>query len=362
MSAMANASMPVPGLSRFRLWRSTRAAVVVIRLAAIYVLLGAAAKLLFATPADLPAVVRSIAPGSLSGLLAVLVAVELFVAVTALISPRIGWLPLLALLIAFLGVLAVQLAEREAGCGCFGELVTIHPAIMLGVDALAAALVMLAMPWSTLATLNWRPWSLAAALTVAVAGQGYLYYDTASPEPSPPADARATAPPSTVEAEADRWETSTSTPPAPGATSDDAPAERSADPTEPADPGWQPPTRYPRYVSLKPDMWVGENIERTVLHTYTDTSRFPDDCQVIFYMETCSHCADHIRSLSSDPPDVPLVFVQVPTINPNQPIRVGELPEGLHVELTSKTKWMIYVPWTVRITDGVVTEAEYLGQ
>jgi len=388
----------------------THAAALAVRLAAAYVLFGAGAKLFYGTPADLPEIVRSIMPWNLAGLFAMVVAIELFVSVTAVISPRIGWAPLVLVLVVFLGVLGVQVAEGESACGCLGGVVTVSPTVMLAIDAAALAVVLLTMPWKTAARLNWRPWSMGAAMAASVAALGYLYVETTPSGPSPttaglpPAvagddasagdlgeDARRTtrnAGDSNTSGDGDDTSGDGDTsggddttggggggdasggviPDPTGRSRRSSSTSRDPDGVEGADSAsrgsdWRPPADYPRFVVLQPDRWVGSDVARTVLHTYVDTSRFPGDCRVVFYMETCGHCARHIRSLKSDPPDAPLVFVQLPTVNPSQRVlvRQSDLPEGLHVELTSKTKWMMYVPWEVRIESRVVRDAAYLG-
>jgi hypothetical protein len=108
-------------------------ATVIVRGAALWVLLGALLKLVSGTPADLPLLVKDLPLDDLVTFQAAL-AVELAIGVFALVAPRRGVWPLGALLLTFAVVLVWQLAQEAPACGCFGQAVVVDPALVLGID------------------------------------------------------------------------------------------------------------------------------------------------------------------------------------------------------------------------------------
>ena len=119
---------------------------VVTRLVGLWILAGATMKLLYGTPADLPALARE-GPLSLSLTFKLIIAIELVVGILALLRPSIGWVPALALLLAFIGVLAVQVSQGEASCGCFGGSIQVKPSSMLAIDVGMLLLLVVSQPW-----------------------------------------------------------------------------------------------------------------------------------------------------------------------------------------------------------------------
>lgn len=323
----------------------------VIRVAALYVLAGALAKLLWGSPADLPAVLRDHAHGGLGLFFELVVGVEIFVAVVALLAPRIGWPFVTALLLVFLVVLGAQLGEGAESCGCFGSEITIPPWIMLVVDGVLAIAVIGVRPWRSLRRQGWRAWSLAVA---SLAGfGGFAYLGTVSELPAD--DLLATDPVHPIRIPGDALDT------IPGAA---AAAARTGEIEEPHKINrWKLPEHLPRYVILAPDRWIDKRISATALATWADTAAFSPNARIIFYYDTCDHCADHLRYLADEAPDDDYVLVQLPTgLNNRNPVVVDRTPEAIHVALPSGTRWMIKTPWEVRLEDGVVVEAEYLGE
>ncbi|RME70980.1 MAG: hypothetical protein D6776_10935, partial [Planctomycetota bacterium] len=111
---------------------------------------GAILKLVDGSPRTLPRSVLRLASElgvhDLHAWLAVLIGIELTVAIVAMTLPRIGrWLAA-ALLVVFIGVLATELARGASHCGCLGAW-SPPPVVMLGIDAtLLAALLALGAP------------------------------------------------------------------------------------------------------------------------------------------------------------------------------------------------------------------------
>ena len=100
--------------------RSARLAAWTVRVAATYLLLGALAKAGWGAPDDLPRVLRENVHGSLTVLFQLVVGLELLTALTAMITPRLGWPVLATLLLGFSGILVEQVVAGESTCGCFG--------------------------------------------------------------------------------------------------------------------------------------------------------------------------------------------------------------------------------------------------
>src|SRR5688572_15908929 len=98
----------------------------VVRLVAVWVLTGASYKLFSGSPNDLPPVVREFFLGAdLTFRLAI--AIELSIALIAILRPRTGWVLLALQLAVFLAILVQLMLSGEASCGCFGSKVTITP-------------------------------------------------------------------------------------------------------------------------------------------------------------------------------------------------------------------------------------------
>ena len=137
-----------------------------VRVVALWVLVGAALKLLYGTPAGLPRPIQEL-PLALGLTFRLVIAIEFTIGLLALVRPARGWLPLCILLGAFVSVLMKQVAAGDTSCGCFGDSITIHPAVMMGIDLLCLALVLGARPWRAGVTDPQGPWWL---LLVLVAG------------------------------------------------------------------------------------------------------------------------------------------------------------------------------------------------
>src|SRR5262245_56227487 len=111
-----------------------RIAPLIVRLVAAWVITGASYKLFSGSPNDLPPVVREFILGpDLTFRLAI--AIELSIALTAILWPHVGWKLLALQLAVFLAILVQLMASGEASCGCFGSKVTIKPVTMFLIDA-----------------------------------------------------------------------------------------------------------------------------------------------------------------------------------------------------------------------------------
>ncbi len=332
---------------------ATRVAASVVRLAAAYILAGAMAKLLRGTPADLPAFLRENAHGRIGLLFELIIAVEIFTSVAALLAPRLAWPVVSGLLLVFLVILGAQVSEGAASCGCFGSTITIPPWVMMAVDGSLVLAIFAVRPWRNLVRQGWRAWSVAVGCLAAVASSAYLGFFTEVPpedlEANDPFAGRNAAPiPAVVGAP------NLGVPGPTAAIRVEEPVRRRA---------WRLPEHLPRYVILEPDKWIGRRLSATNLATWADVSKFPTDASVVFYYDTCKHCAEHLRELADAEPPEPCVLIQLPNKPASRhPVVVDRVPEGLHVQLPSGTRWMIQTPWEVTVRDGRVVAAEYLGE
>ncbi len=333
----------------------------VVRAGGAYILLGALGKTLFGTPADLPAALLRWMYWDHHALLVLVIAVEALIGMTAIIAPRLAWPIVMAALAAFMAMLGVQMSEGATSCGCFGSALTVPPWVMMVVDGALLALLALSRPWSALAGQPWRWWAPGAGAAAAVVAGLWVQQAARVDGPS---DGR--SPGSTVgdrQPPLDSGSSGTG-----GSASQAPPSDGSTPPVAPPPDGtpsssWRLPARFPRYVVLQPGAWIDQPVGETVLATWVDPSLIPGDCDIVFFMETCHHCAAHLRQLAQSPPSIPLVLIQVPTpAGSTYPVVVDVYPEASRLRLPRGTEWHIQLPWHVEIRGGRVRQARYLGQ
>lgn len=329
---------------------------VVVRIVATYVLLGAAAKVLWGAPSDLPAALLQMVRWDEQVLFDLVISVELFVAGLAIVSPKIGWPLVSAALTGFVIVLVQQLRGGETSCGCFGSALTVPTQVMLGIDLLALIGVALLQPWSSLRSTSWRAWAVVPAPLLAVVGVWYVHAATIAPvQPPPDLDDSALVnqtsdTPENEQLAVDPPPTSPSPPPP-----EPIVAKR---PPAPKESNWRLPARLPRIITLRPPDWVNRPLRECALATWADTSKMPEDCTLISYYDTCPHCAEHIEAKADSADRVDYVFIQLPTArNSRYPRVVHELPRGLHVKLPAGPRWQIETPWDVVVRNGIVIDA-----
>lgn len=307
-----------------------------VRLAALWVLAGALAKTFTGLPGDLPAPILQL---NVDPLLVIVfaVAVESFIALLALFAPRYGSIPLAALLALFGGILILHVQSGAENCGCFGGALPLPGWVMIAID-LALFVFALAASIGTKRLTAPRRINLTCAaiavVSIALAMVADSRLSTFQPR------------------EAGRSRSQTSQSPSTFAT------------TVTVQP-WKLPAEIPAQVLLRPLQWIGKSLATTELGRWTDTSRFPDECTVLIYYLSCSHCAAHLKELAqqqlADPSKAPAyVMVQLPTpAGYTGRMFVQELPTGLRVELPSAVKaWVITPPWDVFVSGGVVVRAQ----
>lgn len=279
---------------------------VVVRLVGLWILAGGLAKLLVATPADLPTPVRDHLGGALGLVLAyqLVIAVELLVAVLALLRPGVGWLPAAALLLVFTGVLAAQVAAGETSCGCFGGSVTVAPGLMLAIDAGLVVLLLTSRPWR-IAAGGAVPVAAVVVLSLAAVVAPFLFDRSTGPRPD--------------------------------------------------------------YVDLFADDWAGRTIEETALGPWIDMEGLPRTALWVLWRPSCEVCADHLEALAQPHGERPLVLVQLVETGYDPADRaVGILPEGPHVhalDLEPLELWALDPPPPVElvVVDGRIEEVRTPG-
>src|SRR5262249_10227210 len=108
---------------------------VFVRIGGAWIVAGALLKLLFGTPADLPAPVRNGSPFRPDLTFWLAIAAELAVGLLSLLHPRAAW-PILSFVLLFFVAILVKLVLAGAkSCGCFGKAIPFPPGLMLAIDA-----------------------------------------------------------------------------------------------------------------------------------------------------------------------------------------------------------------------------------
>jgi hypothetical protein len=274
----------------------------VVRGIALWILAGAAFKLLLGSPSDLPRFLRDL-PLDVRWTYRLLIVVEAFVALFALARPRRAW-PLVALLlVAFVGGLVVQMVEKAPSCGCFGSKLPIPPAVMLGIDLALLVLLLLAAPWRL------PPTSLGPDLGFAAVAVVLAVVATAA---------------------LDR-------------------EGRSVGPGK----GW---------ARLPVDEWVGKTLAETELARWMDVSQGVDG-QWFLYSETCEVCAECLfRFTRGDRMEgLELTLVRLSKeLGPDEKAVVHDPPEGPdvhHFALPTTMHWDVTPPAELVVEEGRVVRA-----
>lgn len=296
----------------------------VVRLLGLWVLAGGVAKLLGGTPLDLPEPIRELGFGADTNF-KLAIGVEISLGTLALLLPRFAWPFLLALVLVFLGILALLLQKGVENCGCFGSNWPIPPLGMIAIDGAFLVGLLVTKPWCTIRPTP--PYGKRMGAVALVAAAAFLvpwYRFKQGP----------TAPVSTVGDEGE-----------PGV--------------------WRLPDEsdWPEYQFWKVNDWVGKSIHETELAVWTDLSLLPifEDHTVILWRRNCSHCADHLRDLCNSPlPNgIPPVLIELPEEGSDvvdmdlldmviDPSFRAALPDGIN--------WSVTTPIQLEIRGGVIAD------
>jgi len=280
-------------------------AAIATRLVASWVLVGATLKLLHGSPADLPQLVRDLPLGA-SLTFKAAVALELVVGAFALLRPSRGWLPLLLLLLAFLGVLAVQVAQGAPSCGCFGAALVITPVVMLGVDGAVTLLLLVARPWRLSPGEAEAPLVLAGALALCLVALPILL-------------------------------------------------DREARPGDAGGVGGLRP-----YANLELEGMKGERLATTRLYAWLSEDQRIQDGIIVIWRASCEICAEHLDNLASrEEGDREVVLLEMPKEREDEKHVVERKPFGAFVHespLPASVIWDVTPPVHIEVEDGIVTK------
>ena len=277
-------------------------AVVVTRLAGLWVLAGAIFKLLWGNPADLPLIVQELPP-DLGLTYRVAIAAELSVGLLALLKPRWAWLLLIALLVLFNIALVTQIQAGAESCGCFGEKIPVPPAVMLGIDTAILLLLIVSRPWESMGRDAVNDLVLIVVLTLALPLPWIL----------------------------DRESKSGDTGNTPGVA----------------------------WTELKVKDWSGRRLADTDLAQWVDTSKLPDDGLWLFWRDSCEVCADVLLRMEGEEWGLrPVVLIHLPEGELAEDQRkVHRLPDAPHVhklELPADRDWLLVTPGVLVVEKGCV--------
>ena len=293
-------------------------AATIVRLAALWVLAGACYKLFSGSPNDLPPIVREFFLGpDLTFRLAI--AIELSIALTALVVPRVGWALLVAQFAVFLAILVQLMLSGVSSCGCFGSKVTISPRTMFTIDTICLLAILASKPWR-IPKRDREPSLLIPLVGTALAFLApFVYIESAS---------------NAVVAQRD--------------------AETGA---------WKPleGIEKKRYAELYPSTWVGKDIHDTELAAYMDVDAQVTDGTWILYRVSCDHCATYLRHLyeSFDPAEGRFCTYVRLSEEGDEEARVvnpDHLAYGMEAVLP-ELAWVVTTPWRLELEGGVVKEA-----
>lgn len=296
-----------------------------LRLAALWLALGALAKLLFGTPALLPEVIRTHTPISLGLTYTLVIGIELALVALCFLRPRQAWPALAALFCFFEFVLATQIAAGAENCGCFGDGLHVSPKLMAAVDSLLLLALLASRPWAALRTRGAGIGLVLAALLLAFAlpaGWIRVRQGGGTPEPSKPP------------------------------TRNGGGTVAQQDPPQPKQPDW---------IELYPETWVGKSVyEIEELTRWVPAEKLPSDGVIVVWRQGCTHCAQHLREMANgDKGDHPIVLLQIRD-DLKDSRAVDALPSGAHVATTEFPEGLSVVletPWEITVAGGNVTAA-----
>lgn len=294
--------------SPFALWS--------VRGAALWLALGALAKLFIGTPFFMPQWVRENTPFELNLTYMLVIGIELSIVAIAFLRPRWAWWMLVALFAFFEFLLATQLAAGAESCGCFGGQISFPPWLMMGIDSVLLIALLLSRPWSQLASTGPSLPMVAVSVLVAMSAPAlYLRSQLQAP------------------------------PPQPVGTPDSS----------------QAPAELPRWVVLEPEKWVGKSIfDIPELTTWLTADALPTDGLLIFYRQGCSHCAEHLSALASrDQAQQPITLVQIrDDLKDGRAVEL--MPTGEHVKhlaYPDALQVMLQTPWELELVGGEIKAA-----
>lgn len=286
--------------------RTLNPSYVAVLLAAAWLAAISLAKLLAGNPGDLPKVVLDRSPFGETPTFALVISIELSVALLALLRPRVGWIPLAGLYLVFEAVLASLIAAGAKSCGCAGGALSIPPVLMASVDGALLLFLVATAPWKRLASPKVHAGLVLAGLVVVAAAPWILV------------ERRSTGPNAS-------------------------------------------------FVVLHPDRWVGQvvyDVQELTEHLQpADVEKLPADGILLLWRQSCEHCRDHLRALANDSKlndgSHPIVLVQIRDDLKNDSV-VDAMPQGAHVThlaFREGPQFALQTPWELHVEGGTITQA-----
>lgn len=285
-------------------------------LAALWVLVGAIAKLFWATPKDLPATVVDLSPLAIGPTYVMVIGAELALVALAFLRPKLGWAPIVALYLVFEVILAGQLSRGAESCGCFGATITVDPWLMVAVDGALCGFLLATRPWRSLREGGASLFVLGPALALCFVVPWLVL------------------------------EQRTQVAPVPAAGSDGAVA---------------PVDVAGKYVVLEPQTWVGREVGAIEdLTRWVPAADLPLFGKILLWRASCDHCKTHLAEVArADDGSQQLLLVQIRDDLESTPV-VDVMPAGAHVAtaaLPEGLQVVIETPWEVLVEGGVVAAA-----
>jgi hypothetical protein len=128
--------------------------------------------------------------------------------------------------------------------------------------------------------------------------------------------------------------------------------------------GWALPAPLPDFHWFESDTWEGQEVHDLDLYRFLDVDLLPVDCHVVFYRQTCEHCAEHLAELATQPPGpLPLVLVRVAEIEdtPEDEVTNSRPATDFALELPMLERgYGIETPSTMDVEGWVVTRFEVI--
>lgn len=258
--------------------------------ASAWIATGALYKLLDGSPMDLPGTVHEFADTSgleLNTIYVTAIGIELAIVTFALLKPKLGWLPVVAQYLAFIGILAMEMARGAESCGCMGS-EAMPPVVMLCIDAALLLGLLVTRPWSSLTTKLLLPAPIALIAAVAVAYVPRLEHfdrnlsidDIALPGGTGTSNSDGSG----SNGSGNNGSSSN------GDGSGGSQGATSGDPTS------DDPSNGSGYLVIDLEEFVGKNIADTDLAKLLGAD-CPTEGTVVLWRQSCDHCAEHLREL-----------------------------------------------------------------
>lgn len=283
---------------------SQKLAALAVRLAALWLLTGALFKLFAGSPKMIPELVLSSSPFSWTLTYQIAIAIELSIVCVAVLKPHRGWIPITAIFGVFMALLIVMTLEGKASCGCMGDTIKIHPAIMLAIDGALLIFVLATKPWQHLA-----PPGLSTLLViVGVFASIALPWIVVRPEQGALTPGNPTAAPGRV------------------------------------------------YISMEPEKWSGQSIYDIEEFTrVVPLDKIPSDGRIVLWRQHCDVCAKHLREMASETVTTPILLVQVMD-DLSSSRAVDLMPTGGHVTEVQLPpgEGLFTTPIEIRVEGGLV--------